>query len=727
MKFKMRIVKAYIVVILLAVQVLSCTVQPTIFAEEIEHNTLTDDSLQEVQQKTIDIALSVGSSYLGLETFEEDLKNALEENGVDLGCVRIKTFDGVEISSESADAYNIFTTWTNFPFNASNYWRYDSTNKWITTSYNEAYETGYLDKTGGYIKDFTMSTNVQGPQPAQPLGFVFRAKPSEKYSGRWDLYYFWVSADNYGASEKVFAIFKVEGQNFDMSTRTNWRGTYSATPLMRFSKVYFGWPYHAPYDYGGYPNYTPYQTGVTVSNLADLTMKTKTIAIGSIPSISSSAWYDLSLNVSGNHYTASINDQVVLDVVDEDNPYTEGYYGIFSYSHVNPKFRNILVNQKKYKNLTETIASTEWREDSTKILIHLNDKEEDAFSTEEKMNEILEKIKGEGIFYVGWGNEVNIEQNKTFIKQNGGNGVVVDNGDYTKAITEIVEYVTKISRFPEGSGTKDNPYIIRTKEQLASVRYYSDAYFRFEEDIDYSGYLWKVLGTYDEPFTGHIDGNGHTVNHITISLEGSTSSPTGFIGVLCGGSVANLSCNHVTVLGGDYVGGIVGYGYGGCIIEKCVIEEGNVIGDNYVGGIVGYIEGSSVVDSSSTVSVYGKIHVGGIVGALSGAIIKDCMSIATVTGVQKVGGIIGSCINTRVENCLSFATLVGHTLVGGIAGLHRCDDSTLLAFQPIVIDCVSFATVKGEREVDGLIGFTEQTELQQCEDYATIEYGARGE
>ena len=138
--------------------------------------------------------------------------------------------------------------------------------------------------TGGYIKDFSMTTNCYGPDYQQPLGFVFRVRPSEKYPGRWDLYYFWSSDDAYGSSEKVFAIFKVEGQNLDAATRPNWSGTYSATPLMRFSGKYFGWPYHQPYDYGGYPNYTPYKVGVTVSNKADPTMKTTTLAIGIVES-----------------------------------------------------------------------------------------------------------------------------------------------------------------------------------------------------------------------------------------------------------------------------------------------------------------------------------------------------------------------------------------------------------------------------------------------------------
>lgn len=670
-------------------------------------------------QKPVDIVLSVGSSYLGLETFEDDLRTALTANGVDRSCVNIKTFDGVEISSESADAYSIFTTWTNFPFNKESYWHYDSQNRWITTAFNEAYETGFLDMTSGYVKDFTMKTNVQGPETIQPLGFVFRVRPSEKYAGRWDMYYLWVSADNYQANEKVFAIFKVEGQHLDASKRANWSGTYSATPLMRFNKVYFGWPYHAPYDYGGYPNYTPYQTGITVSNKADPTMKTTTLAIGSIPALANSSWYDLSLNVSGNHYTAKMNGQTILDVIDEENPYTEGYYGIFSYSHVRPKFRDILINQKRYKSLTETITNTEWREESTKILIHLNDKEEEAFSTESSMKSILEKAQEKGIFYVGWGNETNASQNETFISCNGGKGITVDTGDYTAAIMKIANYITKVSRFPEGSGTKEDPYIIRTKEQLSYVHYYLDAYYRLEKDINYAEYSWSPLGTYEAPFTGHIDGNGHVIEHLVIA--GCLDNPTGFVGVMQGGSVTDLVLKHVAVNGSDYSGAVIGYAYGGCIIESCIVEEGTIIGGNYTSGLAGYMEDGRITKSQVTASVYGKCYIGGVAGFLSGAMIRDCISFATVTGIQKVGGIVGGCMNTRIQTCMSFATLVGNTMIGGIAGYHKSENSFVLEFQPILADCVSFATVKGERYAGGLVGYSENTQYVNCEDYSTAE------
>lgn len=677
---------------------------------------------ENVPQKPVDIVLSVGSSYLGLDGFEKDLKEGLEANGVDLGCVNIKTFDGVEISSNSKDAYSIFTTWKSFPFNSSIYWKYDSTNKWLTTSFNESWETGFLDMTGGYIKDFTMTANVQGPDYQQPLGFVFRVQPSEQYSGRWDLYYFWTSTDGYGGNEKVFAIFKVEGQNLNAATRPNWSGTYSATPLMRFSNRYFGWPYHAPYDFGGYPNYTPYKTGVTVSNKADPTMKTTTIAIGSVPTISAYSWYNLNLNVNGNHYTAEVNNQKVIDVVDNDNPYTEGYYGIFSYSHVNPKFKDIQINQKRYKSLIETLDTTQWRENSTRILINLNDKQEEAFATEASMAEVLAKGKQAGIFYVGWGNETNVLENETFIEKNGGKGFVVDNGNYTEAIKKIVSYVTKISRFQEGSGTKEDPYIIRSKEQLTYIKYYLDAYFRVEEDIDYTGYVLEPIGTYDAPFTGHIDGNGHGISNLIIHGSGA-ESPTGFFGVVHGGSITNLTFHHITVTGSDYVGAIAGYISGGCSITNCYVEMGEITGSSYVGGFAGYMEGGVITESSVTVTVCGKAYIGGFFGQLSGAIIKDCMSFATVTGVERVGGIIGSCVETRVENCSSFATIIGNNMVGGLAGYHDGTDSGLLAFSPVVTDCSSFATVKGSTNADSLVGYKLNTVFENCVDYATTEQG----
>ncbi len=44
--------------------------------------------------------------------------------------------------------------------------------------------------------------------------------------------------------------------------------------------------------------------------------------------------------------------------------------------------------------------------------------------------------------------------------------------------------------FYEGKGTKNNPYIVRTRTQLAHVRNHSDAYFYFDDTLDRSGYTF---------------------------------------------------------------------------------------------------------------------------------------------------------------------------------------------------------------------------------------------
>lgn len=299
----------------------------------------------------------------------------------------------------------------------------------------------------------------------------------------------------------------------------------------------------------------------------------------------------------------------------------------------------------------------------------------------------------------------------------------MDNGDYQTAIQEIVDYITIRYYLSEGSGTKEDPFILRSKAQLPFIRHYLDAYFRLEEDIDYTGDIWEIIGTRETPFTGHIDGNGHVISNIRIQGNGTLDgSPSGFFGVMHGGSIRNLTIHHINITGSDYVGSLVGYAIGNTCITRCSIEEGDIKGTGFVGGICGYMEEGTIEASSAAVSVYGKIHVGGIAGYLRGTLLKNCETIATVTGMEKLGGLIGNCIETRVETCISFATLVGNHIVGGLIGYYDGTDIIGLPFKPMVTDCSSFATVKGEHLADGLIGLQENAVMENCLDCSTTEW-----
>ncbi|MFK0573469.1 hypothetical protein [Endozoicomonas sp.] len=75
--------------------------------------------------------------------------------------------------------------------------------------------------------------------------------------------------------------------------------------------------------------------------------------------------------------------------------------------------------------------------------------------------------------------------------------------------------------FPGGSGTLDDPYQIKTPEQLSDMRNYLDKHFVLTNDIDLKGYLensgssgWDSIGERDSPFTGTLNGNDYTIHNI---------------------------------------------------------------------------------------------------------------------------------------------------------------------------------------------------------------------
>jgi len=91
--------------------------------------------------------------------------------------------------------------------------------------------------------------------------------------------------------------------------------------------------------------------------------------------------------------------------------------------------------------------------------------------------------------------------------------------------------------FAGGSGTKNDPYLIETAEQLNAIRKDSAKYFKLIKDIDLSGWgNWIPIGgtpAYGgngdnafnkaqfgaDSFRGQLDGNGHVISGMTIKIN----------------------------------------------------------------------------------------------------------------------------------------------------------------------------------------------------------------
>jgi hypothetical protein len=96
-----------------------------------------------------------------------------------------------------------------------------------------------------------------------------------------------------------------------------------------------------------------------------------------------------------------------------------------------------------------------------------------------------------------------------------------------------------------------------------------------------------------------------------------------------GGQIRRLGVEDVSIVGGDYVGGLVGYNDGA--ISYCY-STGFVSGDQYVGGLVGFGGIGTILICYSAASVSGSFCVGGLVGHTNGGNISNCYSTGFVSG-----------------------------------------------------------------------------------------------
>lgn len=131
--------------------------------------------------------------------------------------------------------------------------------------------------------------------------------------------------------------------------------------------------------------------------------------------------------------------------------------------------------------------------------------------------------------------------------------------------------------FEGGTGTPEDPYQIATAEQLDAIRNNLSASYILLNYIDLSSYgNWIPIGdSSSSGFTGTLDGNGHSIQNMTITSSGLDYSA--FIGSALNATVKNLSLTNVDIEVSDThcVAGIIGSAVDNCIIESCSVS-GNI-------------------------------------------------------------------------------------------------------------------------------------------------------
>jgi hypothetical protein len=231
----------------------------------------------------------------------------------------------------------------------------------------------------------------------------------------------------------------------------------------------------------------------------------------------------------------------------------------------------------------------------------------------------------------------------------------IDEGrDYPRLAWEGRPGTTIGSGPPVRTGTRDNPYLIYTAEELWLLTKSPaewDKCFKLMADLDlaeYAGTGLSSIGTGTQSFTGVFDGNGHTISgYVNTAAAGGHAGLFGYVYGL--GTPEPEPANVVVikdlglidpVIDGrttNDTGALVSF-FGKGVISGCYVERGLVVGDE-AGGLVGY-NGSTVRNCHASTRVI-SVTAGGLVARNRGDVI-NCYSTGVVLSADYTGGLAGS-------------------------------------------------------------------------------------
>lgn len=269
--------------------------------------------------------------------------------------------------------------------------------------------------------------------------------------------------------------------------------------------------------------------------------------------------------------------------------------------------------------------------------------------------------------------------------------------------------------FASGTGTAEDPFIIKTEAQLRAFaeavntdEHFIAEYIALDADIVLHG-AWMPIGSAGAHFfAGIFDGRGHTISNMRI---GSESEPLNYAAAglftdLEAAVVKNLRIDNASIYNkrddnynvyAGLIAGMVDEPKGGCgTTINNVAVSGTVVnisnGWSYTGGVAGYLSDSILINSSAdveltAVSAYYTALCGGMTGICSFAVVANNYAVGSAyaeAGVNacSVGGIAGMSASCTGNNYADVAvSSKNHTGdLGGIAGRNTAMGEILYGY-----------------------------------------------
>lgn len=244
---------------------------------------------------------------------------------------------------------------------------------------------------------------------------------------------------------------------------------------------------------------------------------------------------------------------------------------------------------------------------------------------------------------------------------------------------------------------------VYTAEDLSNIRNDLDGKFILMNDIDLSVYEnWEPIGSYNEPFSGELNGNNKTIKNLKILINSNEKvAYAALFGTVTSGKILNLALKECSInvksksdsVWGVCASGLVSLGNQNSTIENCIVSGDISVNSDkkiYAGGITSRFSGT-ISNCCNLANIYAYvsseftcdyIYIGGIAGEFSGLLEKtsnygnvgaEYNHSEKYNAFIDLGGIAGNSMSIgTIDNCYNTGTITENTNqvlnLGGISG-----------------------------------------------------------
>lgn len=218
---------------------------------------------------------------------------------------------------------------------------------------------------------------------------------------------------------------------------------------------------------------------------------------------------------------------------------------------------------------------------------------------------------------------------------------------------------------------------IRTANELQAIKDNLQGNYRLMNDIDLNGISWQPIGSFQTPFTGLLDGNGHTVTGLIYPQKERADALASFalFGVCQNAVIRNVCIINprldVSFSENDAISlASLALECNQSLIENCGVFGGHIKTKNgFAAGLLDSAEDCVLLHlfNSALVEIMqpGIVmpNAGGIAGSMNG-FMAYCANEGNVNATHLTGGLFGFGPKSSVWRCINSGIIKGQVFIG---------------------------------------------------------------